>query len=465
MKTVKTSFIGFHDPDALCTIARARIRPYNNYTMEQHPVPQNVTTFQFRLIGDMTIKQFGYLAGGAILAYISYRLPLPFFFTWPAATIFALGGVGFAFVPIEERPMDVWVLSFIKNVYSPTQFVWSREAKTNTSAGQKPIPTSTVAPQVQTHTSTTTAVRAMPDVLRGVFTQPNATPAVRQPTTPPIAPIAVKTRQNPFAWLVQLFSFSKTTKTPKPIVRPAGNYPTPNITGHHIDLSPPPVVTHNQINKGETLKKTQEKENELETKVASLKQELDGKTMTEARVLELQKQLTEVLSEKEKMENELILLRRQVVPPAAVTPVPPPQTGAHVATPQTPKQPTVKIITPEGAVKAGLPRLTTFPNVVTGITKDSDNNFLPGVLVTVKDKGGTPLRALKTNRLGQFAASTPLANGVYFVEVEDPRFRYVFDRVQITLNGSVVPALEIIAKSQKQVSREKLTKEIFGTMN
>src|SRR3989344_1059812 len=95
--------------------------------MEQHPVPQNVTTFQFRLIGDMTIKQFGYLAGGAILAYISYNLPLPFFFRWPLTAIFALGGIGFAFVPIEERPMDVWFLSFIKSIYSPTLYLWQRE--------------------------------------------------------------------------------------------------------------------------------------------------------------------------------------------------------------------------------------------------------------------------------------------------------------------------------------------------
>ena len=94
--------------------------------MEQHPIPQNVTTFQFRLIGDMTIKQFGYLLGGAILAYISYKLPLPFFFTWPLAGLFALGGIGFAFVPVEDRPMDVWVLSFFRNVYSPTLFVWEK---------------------------------------------------------------------------------------------------------------------------------------------------------------------------------------------------------------------------------------------------------------------------------------------------------------------------------------------------
>ena len=147
--------------------------------------------------------------------------------------------------------------------------------------------------------------------------------------------------------------------------------------------------------------------------------------------------------------------------PRPASPAPP--TAQHVAGPTTPHQTTVKIITADTAVKAGLPRLTTFPNIITGIIKDSENNFLPGVLVTAKDKDGIPLRALKTNRLGQFAASTPLANGVYFVEIEDPRVRYRFDRVQITLNGSIVPALEIIAKSEREINRAKLEKELFGS--
>ncbi len=72
------------------------------------------------------------------------------------------------------------------------------------------------------------------------------------------------------------------------------------------------------------------------------------------------------------------------------------------------------------------------------------------------------MRALKTNKLGQFAASTPLTSGVYFVEIEDPRGRFTFTRVQITLNGTVVPVLEIIAKSEKVLTREKLAQEIFG---
>jgi hypothetical protein len=434
-----------------------KIMPYNVITMEQHPVPQNVTTFQFRLIGDMTIKQFGYLAAGAILAYISYKLPLPFFFTWPLSTVFIVGGIGFAFVPIEERPMDVWVLSFIKSIYSPTNYVWSHDDATArppppVKAAAPPPPVAQPAPaaNAQAH-EPSRAGRTIPDVVKGVFEQKVPVSSGRIVSTAPQA--------SPWEWVMKFFSFSPSPKAP-PADAPTMRFTTPPVAGKTIDLSPPPIV-------GDSLAQAQKKKEELEQKLEELKKDLEDKTMTEARVLELQKQLTEVLAQKEKMQTELEALRQQAAPPPApAASVPPPPapaaSGSHVATPQTPKTPTVKIITPESAVKAGLPRLTTFPNVVTGIIKDSDNNLLPGVLVTVKDKNAMPLRALKTNRLGQFAASTPLANGTYFIEIEDPRGRYVFDRVQITLNGSVVPAIEIVAKSQKQINRAMIEKELFG---
>ena len=113
-------------------------------------------------------------------------------------------------------------------------------------------------------------------------------------------------------------------------------------------------------------------------------------------------------------------------------------------------------------LKVGLTRLTNAPNVITGLVKDDAKNFLPGILVTVTNHEGVPVRALKTNKLGQFAASTPLASGTYFVEIEDPRGRFTFSRVQITLTGAVVPILEIIAKSEKVLTRERLAQEIFG---
>src|SRR3989339_2077312 len=92
--------------------------------MEQHPVPRNISGFQFRLVGDMTLKQFGFLAGGIILGYVSYKMPLPQFISLPTGLTLLVLGIAFAFVPIQDRPLDVWVAAFIKSIYSPTQFVW-----------------------------------------------------------------------------------------------------------------------------------------------------------------------------------------------------------------------------------------------------------------------------------------------------------------------------------------------------
>jgi len=476
--------------------------------MEQHPVPQNVTTFQFRLIGDMTIKQFGYLAGGAIVGYICYKLPLPALFTWPLAALAGLTGAGLAFMPIEDRPMDVWILSFIKSIYSPTEYVWRKDPvvyRTKPApvappqqapvAQQPPVrqyepppvsfvqntPAAQPPAQTQPHISASVAPRVTADVLRNVFDNAPAQQPIAPVQRPPTyaadysSVVTAHTHSGLFSWISNLFTPHAQPQQP---VIPPNAYRTPQVTGVGMDMSPPPKVirpVQQTPKEDDKIAEVKQKEEALEHKVESLKYELENKSVADSRILELQKQLTEVLTEKNKMEGELAAMRRQqsapqaapaYIPQPTVSPTPVPAAKPNIAGQLRPtglKGPTVKIITPEGAIKAGLPKLTTFPNVVTGIIKDAENAFLPGVLVTVTDKDGIPVRALKTNRLGQFAASTPLANGVYFVEIEDPRGRYVFDRVQITLNGSIVPALEIVAKSQREVSRAKLAQEIFGT--
>src|SRR3990167_505525 len=96
--------------------------------MEQHPVPRNISSFQFHLIGDMTLRQFGYLIAGVLCAFIVFKIvPLPVILKYPFAGIFAFAGVAFAFLPIQERPLDRWIVAFIKSIYSPTQFLWQKE--------------------------------------------------------------------------------------------------------------------------------------------------------------------------------------------------------------------------------------------------------------------------------------------------------------------------------------------------
>ena len=104
----------------------------------------------------------------------------------------------------------------------------------------------------------------------------------------------------------------------------------------------------------------------------------------------------------------------------------------------------VKIIHPTPAIGKMAPQLTTVPNVVNGIIKNSDGLLLPDVVLVVKDSVGDSVRALKSNKIGQFAISTPLPDGVYTMELEKDSNE--FDIVQINLEGKILLPIEIRAR-------------------
>lgn len=94
--------------------------------IEQHPIPQDVAGYKFRLVGEMTLMQFMWLAIGIILALLIYSSPIPFFFKYPIATLIACLGAGIAFIPVEGRSLDKWLVAFIKSIYAPTLFTWQK---------------------------------------------------------------------------------------------------------------------------------------------------------------------------------------------------------------------------------------------------------------------------------------------------------------------------------------------------
>ena len=109
--------------------------------IQQHPLPQDISSYRFRLIGDMTIKQFASLGVSIVLAIVVYSLPLPFFFKYPLSFIFIVLGVGMAFIPVQGRSLDVWIIAFIRSIYSPTQYVWkkSKEVSEDMSLSTGPL--------------------------------------------------------------------------------------------------------------------------------------------------------------------------------------------------------------------------------------------------------------------------------------------------------------------------------------
>ncbi len=94
--------------------------------MEQHPIPQNVSSYQFKLVGDMTLKQFFQLAGGFLVGLLFYASPLIGIIKWPFAIVSVILGALLAFVPLEERPLEKWIFAFFKAIYTPTLFYWKK---------------------------------------------------------------------------------------------------------------------------------------------------------------------------------------------------------------------------------------------------------------------------------------------------------------------------------------------------
>lgn len=94
--------------------------------MDQHPIPRQITTFEFKLIGFFTVKQFLYILFFVPIGFLVY-----FIFPIPLLNILLgliVGGFGFALalVPINERPLDIWIKNLIKRLTSPTQYTYHK---------------------------------------------------------------------------------------------------------------------------------------------------------------------------------------------------------------------------------------------------------------------------------------------------------------------------------------------------
>lgn len=206
--------------------------------MDQHPVPQNITGYQFRLVGSMTLKQFGMLATGVVIAILFYASPFPWFFKYPFVALFGLSGAAFAFLPINDIPLDRWVIAFFKSIYSPTQFHWQKEAIipefllyqpnrpiNNTPTPQPKSEPSKVSEYLRTiATSSTSDMDKTESALIGNFTQmlqnPSPTPSIYVEGTQP-APTIKKFRDDAILEALPTITMPSTPTTTPTQTQPA----------------------------------------------------------------------------------------------------------------------------------------------------------------------------------------------------------------------------------------------------
>jgi len=305
--------------------------------MEQHAIPQQISSYEFKLVGDMTLKQFLKAAVGIVLAIMINSTKLIILIKWPLMLLFAGGGLALAFVPFEDRPLEIWIMSFLKAIYSPTIYIYKRKEAKN--------------------------------------------------------------------WL-------------------------------DLDLT----------------KSTQQNEEDIVTFNSGVKSNLLGNKLKDAiGVIGIKKNNpTEEITVKP---EEKVKVKTEIIEKNSITETVKPEEKVEIKTEDWRDQSTDLNLKKEKLGATGkavfgsipMPDIPEIPNVIVGMATNMEGKIVDGVIIEIQDEHGNPSRVLKTNSLGQFKTSTPLANGKYLIIAE--KDGYNFDRVNIDLNEQIVQPIRIISNN------------------
>lgn len=383
--------------------------------MREHPIPQDITSYRFHIIGNMTLKQFGELALGVILAVVVYATNLPALIKAPFIVIFIIAGVVAAFVPIAERPLDHWILTFFKVLYKPTLYFWKKDPH---------------IPIAFTYTSSTT-----------VITEPeiDLNPARRQRIKEYISSVSYS-KPNPSDYEPDEQLHMQSILSAFDTVAVVSQQTTITQEKPSLDVRVRPM----RIN-DETL------DNLPMNQIATYAdQHLGQVTITydqsPAKTQDPNKQILgtdQVAQNIEIPETEAKHVAEQILPEDQTVNQQQLASEARSYQEQAQDQSAQQLISDTALYNSNLPfpTVSTTPNKPVGMVLSEKNDLIVGAIVEIKTMTGTIARAVKTNALGQFFITTPLENGVYAIEVE--KTGYSFAPKQLALNGSVVPPLEL----------------------
>jgi hypothetical protein len=395
--------------------------------MQEHPIPQDITGYQFHIIGNMTIKQFAEIGGGAFLGFLIYTTNLPLIVKWPLIVLVVAMGAMAAFVPIEERPFDHWVVTFIKVLYKPTKFYWKKIPKIPDPFLYKPQ-------QIQP---------SLPEI--------DLAPARRERVKEYLSSLHVADPLDPFDEyqknrvddIVSSFAViqAQTLDIEKQVTRPNLEVRVRDLT----EYLPAEVATEEVYDQP------------YQAPAAELQPTAPEPTMVEplltapltaapqAAVLDQPKPqlaVDQVAQDIAIPETENI----QVAPPtsqeeAAELAAIQRANGTQVySEAQTTQQP---IASQQAQYNTDLPFPTPQdePNTPVGMVLGPQNELITNAIVEFITETGNIVRAVKTNSLGQFTITTKLNDGVYTLQVE--KDGYLFTPQQIQLAGEVIQPIEV----------------------
>lgn len=316
--------------------------------MKQHPVPQHIASYQFRLIGQMTLKQFLELAAGIVAGWLIYSLNIAPIVKLPLAFTAGCIGIALAFLPFEERTLDRWFINFMRAVYSPTQYVWRKSPQ---------------IPEILSQKTTIVFKKAAPmNAPKDELSLKEYLATIPSPAT--ASPLEAD-HLNHLAKIASLLG-----------------------SNQNINLFEPPSTPFVPTAKADNIIKP---------------------TVSAAPPL-----------------TPPILVESSI--PYKLDP----------------------IIAAQFSTTLPIPTTPTVPNLVVGMVLNEMGKIVTNALIEIIDSRGETVRALKSNRLGQFFCASPLAAGDYKLKVEHPE--YVFTTMELKAENKIIPPIKINAQKHKEVT-------------
>lgn len=365
--------------------------------MQQHPVPQNVTSYQFRLIGNMTLKQFLELASGIVLAIAFYYSRFLFYLRWPLVAGSALTGVALAFLPLHERPLDIWIKNFFRSIYAPTQYIWKKQEK---------IPDLFIKSAIAVQKSVLKKPAAKDKTVLKEYLQ--SLPQKHHLTE--IEEQEAKRLEE----INKLFS----QLHPK----------TPTVTR---------TAPEEKISSQPSIKIRVRKLHPFSSQTPQLKSAAIDYQFPIVQKPQPQPKACPPLAEK--TTKPIVEAASPLTPPLSLEWAQP-KKGAF---PQ-------KTVTASFSTKLPMPNPPDTPNIIAGMILTNESKILPNALLEIKNQSGATVRALKSNKLGQFSISSPLENGNYRLIVENNIYK--FDIIEFAAEGKIISPIKVKAKIRKEES-------------
>ncbi len=370
--------------------------------MREHPIPQDITGYRFHLVGSMTLKQFAMVLLGAAIAFVFYKTNLPGFIKWPLS----LGsfGLGFAaaFVPIEERPLDHWIIAFFKTLYKPTKFYWKKEPK---------VPDSFLYKRKQSEESYTPSIDTSQIKHERIkqFLQ-SVEPGEEQLDEYDLA------QQQYVDQILQNFQQVKVDS--HPVKQPS----KPDLKTRTRKISAAPKQSI--ISQGRKPNTTAQTPNNKDG---------GNSHQTQAKTTQSQPKTNQAQTQPKQESKQKTQQARQ-----------PQQTFAQQHKARTQKQRSSQLTAAEAARQSQdlpFPNKPTKPNRLVGMVITPNQELVNDALIEVKNKQGKTIIAAKSNALGQFTISQPLPDGEYLLEIK--KQDHQFKPQKIELDGSILQPFQI----------------------